>query len=88
MSTVIKLRKGLNIKLAGKAEKILLPEIPIAVMVSGLPISGSRGRLEVQEGDRVMAEAFCSMTSHSLRLSKYHRYQEWSGSLSAERSGC
>lgn len=56
MSTVIKLRKGLNIKLAGKAEKILLPEIPIArygVRFADFP--GLVARLEVQEGDRVMA---------------------------------
>ncbi len=56
MSTVIKLRKGLNIKLAGKAEKILLPEVPIArygVRFADFP--GLVARLEVQEGDRVMA---------------------------------
>ena len=56
MSTVIKLRKGLNIKLAGKAEKILLPEVPMArygVRFADFP--GLVARLEVQEGDRVMA---------------------------------
>ena len=29
MSALIRLRKGLNIKLAGKAEKILLPEVAV-----------------------------------------------------------
>ncbi len=56
MSTVIKLRKGLNIKLAGKAEKILLPEIAVTrfgVRFADFP--GLVARLEVQEGDKVMA---------------------------------
>ncbi|MCU0459294.1 MAG: Na(+)-translocating NADH-quinone reductase subunit A [Bacteroidales bacterium] len=56
MSTLIKLRKGLNIKLAGKAEKILLPEAPVTrygVRFADFP--GLVARLEVQEGDKVMA---------------------------------
>lgn len=56
MSTLIRLRKGLNIKLAGKAEKILLPEIAVTrygVRFADFP--GLVARLEVQEGDRVMA---------------------------------
>ncbi len=56
MSTLIRLRKGLNIKLAGKAEKILLPEVAVTrygVRFADFP--GLVARLEVQEGDRVMA---------------------------------
>jgi Na+-transporting NADH:ubiquinone oxidoreductase subunit A len=56
MSTVIRLRKGLNIKLAGKAEKILLPETAVdrfGVRFTDFP--GLTARLEVREGDRVMA---------------------------------
>lgn len=56
MPTVIKLRKGLNIRLAGKAEKILLPEVAVnrfGVRFADFP--GLIARLEVQEGDRVMA---------------------------------
>ena len=56
MSTLIKLRKGLNIKLAGKAEKILLPEVEVTrfgVRFADFP--GLVARLDVQEGDRVMA---------------------------------
>jgi len=56
MSTVIRLRKGLNIKLAGKAEKILLPETAVdrfGVRFADFP--GLTARLEVREGDRVMA---------------------------------
>jgi len=56
MSTVIRLRKGLNIKLAGKAEKILLPEVAVTrfgVRFADFP--GLVARLEVQEGDKVMA---------------------------------
>lgn len=56
MSTVIKLRKGLNIKLAGKAEKILLPEVAVTrfgVRFADFP--GLVARLDVQEGDKVMA---------------------------------
>ena len=55
MPTVIKLRKGLNIRLAGKAEKILLPEVAVTrfgVRFADFP--GLVARLEVQEGDRVM----------------------------------
>ncbi len=56
MSTLIRLRKGLNIKLAGKAEKILLPEVPVTrfgVRFADFP--GLVARLEVQEGDKVRA---------------------------------
>ena len=56
MSTVIRLRKGLSIKLAGKAEKILLPEVAVTrfgVRFADFP--GLVARLEVQEGDKVMA---------------------------------
>jgi len=56
MSTVIRLRKGLNIKLAGKAEKILLPETAVdrfGVRFADFP--GLTARLEVREGDKVMA---------------------------------
>lgn len=55
MSTLIRLRKGLNIRLAGKAEKILLPEVPVTrfgVRFADFP--GLVARLEVQEGDKVM----------------------------------
>lgn len=54
MSKVIKLRKGLNIRLAGKAEKILLPEVPVTrygVRFDDFP--GLSARLDVEEGDRV-----------------------------------
>jgi Na+-transporting NADH:ubiquinone oxidoreductase subunit A len=56
MSTVIRLRKGLSIKLAGKAEKILIPEVAVTrygVRFADFP--GLVARLEVQEGDKVMA---------------------------------
>jgi len=56
MSTVIKLRKGLNIRLAGKAEKILLPDVAVTrfgVRFADFP--GLVARLEVQEEDKVMA---------------------------------
>ena len=55
MSTLIRLRKGLNIRLAGKAEKILLPEVAVTrfgVRFADFP--GLVARLEVQEGDKVM----------------------------------
>jgi Na+-transporting NADH:ubiquinone oxidoreductase subunit A len=56
MSTVIRLRKGLNIKLAGKAEKILLPETAVDRFgVRFVDFPGLTARLEVREGDRVMA---------------------------------
>jgi Na+-transporting NADH:ubiquinone oxidoreductase subunit A len=56
MSKVIRLRKGLNIKLAGKAEKILLPETPVTrygVRFADFP--GLTARLEVKEGSAVSA---------------------------------
>ncbi len=55
MSTLIRLRKGLNIKLSGKAEKILLPEVAVTRYGFRFAISGLVARLEVQEGDKVMA---------------------------------
>lgn len=54
MSTVIRLRKGLNIKIAGKAEKILLPEVAVdrfGVRFADFP--GLIARLEVREGSEV-----------------------------------
>jgi Na+-transporting NADH:ubiquinone oxidoreductase subunit A len=54
MSTLIRLRKGLNIRLAGRAEKILLPETAVTrfgIRFADFP--GLTARLEVQEGDRV-----------------------------------
>jgi len=56
MSTLIRLRKGLNIRLAGRAEKILLPEMAVTrygVRFADFP--GLVARLEVQEGEKVMA---------------------------------
>ncbi len=56
MSTLIRLRKGLNIKLAGKAEKILMPEIAVTrfgVRFADFP--GLVARLEVKEGTPVKA---------------------------------
>lgn len=56
MSTLIRLRKGLNIRLAGKAEKILLPEVPVTrfgVRFADFP--GLAARLDVQEGSPVKA---------------------------------
>ncbi|MRR19004.1 Na(+)-translocating NADH-quinone reductase subunit A [bacterium] len=56
MSKLIRLRKGLNIKLAGKAEKILLPETAVTrfgVRFADFP--GLVARLEVQEGSSVRA---------------------------------
>ena len=56
MSKLIRLRKGLNIKLAGKAEKILLPETAVTrfgVRFADFP--GLVARLEVQEGASVRA---------------------------------
>jgi len=56
MSTTIRLRKGLNIKLAGKAEKILLPGAPVGrygVRFADFP--GLTAKLEVKEGAVVSA---------------------------------
>ncbi len=56
MSKVIRLRKGLNIKLAGKAEKILLPETPVnrfGVRFADFP--GLVAKLEVKEESTVSA---------------------------------
>ncbi len=56
MSTQIRLRKGLNIRLAGKAEKILLPEVAVTrfgVRFADFP--GLAARLDVQEGSPVKA---------------------------------
>jgi len=56
MSTLIRLRKGLNIRLAGKAEKILLPETAVTrygVRFADFP--GLVARLDVQDGTEVRA---------------------------------
>jgi Na+-transporting NADH:ubiquinone oxidoreductase subunit A len=56
MSTVIRLRKGLNIKIAGKAEKILLPDVAVdrfGMRFADFP--GLVARLEVREGSEVSA---------------------------------
>jgi len=56
MSALIRLRKGLNIKLAGKAEKILLPEVAVTrfgVRFADFP--GLSAKLEVKEGSLVKA---------------------------------
>ena len=56
MSNLIRLRKGLNIRLAGTAEKILLPEVAVTrfgVRFADFP--GLVARLEVQEGTPVKA---------------------------------
>ncbi len=56
MSEIIKLKKGLNIKLKGSAEKILAPEAPVgryAVKPSDFP--GLVPKLLVQPGDPVKA---------------------------------
>jgi Na+-transporting NADH:ubiquinone oxidoreductase subunit A len=56
MSEIIRLRKGLNIKIAGKAEKILLPEVSVTrygVRFADFP--GLTAKLEVKEGSLVKA---------------------------------
>lgn len=56
MPKVIRLRKGLNIKLAGKAEKILLPEMAVnryGIRFADFP--GLAARLEINEGSTVSA---------------------------------
>ena len=56
MSEIIRLRKGLNIKLAGKAEKILLPEVSVTrygVRFADFP--GLTAKLKVKEGSPVQA---------------------------------
>jgi Na+-transporting NADH:ubiquinone oxidoreductase subunit A len=56
MSALIRLRKGLNIKLAGKAEKILLPEVDVTrfgVRFDDFP--GLTAKLEVKEESPVKA---------------------------------
>ncbi len=56
MPALIRLRKGLNIKLAGKAEKILLPEVAVTrfgVRFADFP--GLSAKLEVKEGSPVKA---------------------------------
>ena len=56
MSEIIRLRKGLNIRIAGKAEKILLPEVSVTrygVRFADFP--GLTARLEVKEGSLVKA---------------------------------
>ena len=69
MSTLIRLRKGLNIRLAGKAEKILLPEVAVTrfgVRFADFP--GLVARLEVQEGDKVMCGSVLFHDKAFLRL--------------------
>ncbi len=56
MSTLIKLRRGLDIKLAGKAEKILLPETAVTrfgIRFADFP--SLVARLDVEEGTAVKA---------------------------------
>jgi Na+-transporting NADH:ubiquinone oxidoreductase subunit A len=56
MSTLIRLRKGLNIRLTGRAEKILLPETAVTrfgIRFADFP--GLVARLEVKEGTEVRA---------------------------------
>ena len=68
MSTLIRLRKGLNIRLAGKAEKILLPEVPVTRF--GVRFADFRGLLPVLKYRREIkscAAVCCFMTSHFLR---------------------
>ncbi len=56
MSSVIRLRKGLNIKLAGKAEKILIPEMPVVKFgVRFADFPNVSAKLEVKEGSTVKA---------------------------------
>jgi Na+-transporting NADH:ubiquinone oxidoreductase subunit A len=56
MSDVIRLRKGLNIRLEGKAEKILMHEVPIdRFCISPMDFPGLVPKLEVKEGDIVSA---------------------------------
>lgn len=56
MPSPIKLRRGLNIKLAGKAEKILLPEIPITRYgIRFNDFEGLTAKPVVKEGDTVKA---------------------------------
>ena len=65
MSELIRLRKGLNIKLAGKAEKILLPEMAVTrfgVRFADFP--GLVARLEVKEGSQ-SGPAACFFTTRS-----------------------
>ena len=56
MSELIRLRKGLNIRLAGKAEKILLPEVAVTrfgVRFADFP--GLTAKLDITEGSLVKA---------------------------------
>jgi Na+-transporting NADH:ubiquinone oxidoreductase subunit A len=58
MPDIIRLRKGLNIRLEGKAEKILMPEVPVdrfCIRPSDFP--GLVPKLLVKEGDIVAAGA-------------------------------
>ena len=56
MSSPIRLRKGLNIKLAGKAEKILLPEVAVTRYgVRFADFEGLTAKPVVKEGDTVKA---------------------------------
>lgn len=56
MSSPIRLRKGLNIKLAGKAEKILLPEVSVTRFgVRFADFENLTAKLDVKEGSPVKA---------------------------------
>jgi Na+-transporting NADH:ubiquinone oxidoreductase subunit A len=56
MSEIVKLRKGLNIKLKGAAEKILIPESPVSRYgVKPIDFPGLVPRLTVRVGDNVKA---------------------------------
>jgi len=54
MSSVIKIRKGLNIKLGGRAEKIIMPERQVSrYCIKPTDFQGLTPKLEVSEGDFV-----------------------------------
>jgi len=56
MSSVIKIRKGLNIKLGGMAEKIIMPEHPVSrYCIKPTDFPGLTPKLEVSEGASVQA---------------------------------
>lgn len=56
MPSVIRLKKGLDIRLKGKAEKILMPEVQIShYCVRPGDFPGLIPKLEVKEGDKVTA---------------------------------
>lgn len=56
MSSVIKLKKGLDIRLKGTAEKILMSEVPVnCFCVRPADFPGLIPKLEIKEGERVSA---------------------------------